>query len=172
MGESYGKWLYIGDTTSLQCKRMLKNWSRSVKNAKGEGMKYTPAIKVHSNVALYPFHSWRLDFIGHINPSSKGCRWILVATELFTKWVEAMAMKKAIGSSVANFLRENIICHFGVTSKIISDNGTTFLNKDVRCLTKWYSISHMTLTPYYPNILGKMTKENGKEWKEELPTSL
>ena len=97
-----------------------------------------------------------------------------------------MTLKKAIGSSVANFLRENIICRFGVPNKIISNNDTTFLNKDVRHLTEWYSISHMISTPYYPKgngraeasnkillkILGKMAKENGKGWKEELFTAL
>ena len=62
----------------------------------------------------------------------------MVATKLFTEWVEVMAMKKAIGSLVANFLRENIICHFGVPSKIIFDNGTPFLYKNVRRLTEWY----------------------------------
>ena len=95
-------------------------------------------------------------------------------------------MKKVTCSLVANFLRENIICRFGVPNKIISNNGTPFLNKDVCRLTEWYSISHMTSTPYYPNgngqaeafnkrllkILGKMTKENGKGWKEELPIVL
>ena len=119
-------------------------------------------------------------------PHFEGCAWILVVIELFTKWVEAVAMKKAIGSSVANFLRENIICRFGVSNKIISDNNTLFLNKDVCRLTTWYSISHTTSTLYYPKgngqaetsnkrllkILGKMTKENGKGWKKELPTTL
>ena len=95
-------------------------------------------------------------------------------------------MKKATCSSMANFLKENIICCFGVPNRIISDNGTPFLNKDVPHLIEWYSISHMTLIPYYPNgngqakasnkrllkILGKMTKENGKGWKEMLPTAL
>ena len=61
-----------------------------------------------------------------------------------------MAMKKVTGSSVANFLRENIICHFGIPNKIISDNGTPFLNKDVHHLIERYSISHTTLTSYYP----------------------
>ena len=59
-------------------------------------------------------------------------------------------MKKARYSSVANFLRENILCCFGVPNNIISDNGTPFLNKDVCRLTEWYSISHTTSTPYYP----------------------
>ena len=45
-------------------------------------------------------------------------------------------MKKATGSSVANFLREIIVCRFGVPSKIIFDNDTPFLNKDVCRLTE------------------------------------
>ena len=95
---------------------------------------HTSHQNLHSIVASYPFHSWALDFIGPINPFSEGRTWILVATKLFAKWMEAVAMRKATGNSVANFLRENIICCFGVPSKIISDNGTLFLNKDVRCL--------------------------------------
>ena len=110
----------------------------------------------------------------------------MVAIELFTKWVEALVMKKAMSSSVANFLKENIICHFGVRNKFISNNDTPFLNKDVHRLTEWYFIVHTTSTPYYPKgngqveasnkrllkILGKMTKENEKGWREEFPTAL
>ena len=61
-------------------------------------------------------------------------------------------------------------------------SGTPFLNKDVHCLTEWYSITHTTSTPYYPKgngqaeasnkrllkILGNMIKDNGKGWREEL----
>ena len=67
-----------------------------------------------------------------------------------------MAMKKVTGSSVANFLRENIICHFGITSRFISDNGTPFLNKDVCCLTEWYYIAHTTSTPIIPKEMAKL----------------
>ena len=111
-------------------------------------------------MAPYPFHGWGLDFIGLINPPFEGCTWILVATELFTKWVEAVALKKATCSSMANFLRENIICCFRVPNKIIFDNGTPFLNKDVRCLTEWCSISHMTFTPYYLKGNGQAEASN------------
>ena len=91
---------------------------------------------LHPTVTPYPFHSQKLDFIGPINPHSERCAWILVATEQFAKQVEAVAMKKATGSSVTNFLRENIVCSFGVPSKIIFDNDTPFLNKDVCRLTE------------------------------------
>ena len=38
-----------------------------------------------------PFQQWGLYFIGEINPISSGQhRWILIATNFFTKWVEAI----------------------------------------------------------------------------------
>ena len=64
-------------------------------------------------MAPYTFHSWGMDFIGPINPHSEGCIWILVVTELFTNWVEAVAMKKATSSSMVNFMRENMTCCLG-----------------------------------------------------------
>ncbi|KAH9294101.1 hypothetical protein KI387_040695, partial [Taxus chinensis] len=43
-----------------------------------------------------PFKQWGMDFIGEIsNPSSAGHKWILVATDYFTKWVEAIPSRKA-----------------------------------------------------------------------------
>ena len=182
VGESCGKWLYTKNIIGPQCKEMLKTLQGNVKHAKGKKMKYTPAIRVFILPWLHIHSTVRGWFYRTYKPPSEGCIWILVATELFTKWVEAVTLKKATSSSVANFLWENIICRFGVPNKIISDNSTPFLNKDVCHLTNWYFISHIAFTPYYPKgngqveafnkrqlkILGKMTKENGKGWKEEL----
>ena len=55
-----------------------------------------------------------------------------MATKYFTKWVEAIPLKKATSLAVANFIREHIICRFGIPHKIFTDNGTPFVNKDVR----------------------------------------
>jgi hypothetical protein len=54
-----------------------------------------------------------------------------MATKYFTKWVEAIPLRKATGAAVANFIREHIITRFGIPYKLISDNGTPFINKDV-----------------------------------------
>ena len=77
-------------------------------------------------------------------------------------------MKRVTGGSVANFLRENIVCRFGVPSKIISNNGTPFLNKDVRRLIEWYSISHTTSTSYYPKENGQADAFNKRLLKMEM----
>ena len=52
-----------------------------------------------------------------------------MATKYFTKWVEAVPLRKATGGVVANFIKENIIVCFRVPHRIISDNGTPFVKK-------------------------------------------
>jgi hypothetical protein len=126
----------------------------------------------------WPFHTWGLDLIGPINLASGIYIWILVAIEYFTKWVEAIPLKKAIGVVVANFIREHIICRFSIPHKIVTDNGTPFINKDVRAMTKHYRVKHLKSSPYYPQgnsqakainhmllrILSKMVFDYGKNW--------
>ena len=113
------------------------------------------AIHTHPNVLQdmttpWPFHTWGLDLIGPINPPSNGYIWILAATEYFTKWVEAIPLKKAIGVAVANFIRGYIITRFGIPRRLIGDNGTPFINKDMKGLIEAYCIKHGRSTPYYP----------------------
>ena len=65
---------------------------------------------------------------------------------------------------------------------MISDNGTPFINKDMKGLTKAYYIKHGRSTPYYPQgngqveatnrvmlkILKKMKHEYGGKWSDHL----
>ena len=83
-----------------------------------------------------------------------------MATEYFTKWVKAIPLKKVIGLAVANFICEHIICRFGIPYKIVSDNGTPFVNKDVRKLLDYRHIKHRKSTPYYPQGNGQAEATN------------
>ena len=75
--------------------------------------------------------------------------------EYFTKWVEAIPLKKATGPAVANFIREHIICRFGIPHKIISNNGTPFVNKDVRKLLNIATSSTESLLLTIPKAMAK-----------------
>ena len=110
---------------------------------------YTHPTSLQNMTTPWPFHTLGLDLIAPINPPSNGCIWILITTEYFTKWVEAIPLKKATRAAVANFIREHIVCRFGIPHRIINDNGTPFINKDVRRVVEQYGIKHRWSTPYY-----------------------
>ena len=80
--------------------------------------------------------------VGPVSPSSNRYIWILVATAFFTQWVEAIPLHKATRGAIANFIKENIIVRFGVPHRIIIDNGTPFVNKEVRKMLEFYQVRH------------------------------
>ncbi|GKB86576.1 reverse transcriptase domain-containing protein [Tanacetum coccineum] len=53
-------------------------------------------------------------------------KFLIVAMDYFTKWIEAKAVETITGNQVKKFLWDNIVCHFGLLGEIISDNGKQF----------------------------------------------
>jgi hypothetical protein len=63
---------------------------------------------------LIPFEKWGIDYVGEVHPqSSKGMKYIVVATEYLTKWAEAKAVKTDTAEHAVAFIYENIISRFG-----------------------------------------------------------
>jgi hypothetical protein len=74
-------------------------------------------------MAYKPFMKWGLDFMGPIKPTSKtiGNRYIIIAIDYTTKWVEVRALKDNIAKNIIKFIYENIITKFGCPTRFISD---------------------------------------------------
>ncbi|RDX72743.1 Retrovirus-related Pol polyprotein, partial [Mucuna pruriens] len=90
-----------------------------------------------------------------LNPkASNGHRFILVAIDYFTKWVEAASYPNVTKNVVVKFVKRDLICRYGVPSRIITDNGTNLNNKMMIVLCEQFKIHHHRSTPYRP-------KENG-----------
>ena len=110
-----------------------------------------PTQELNYVTSPWPFSMWALDFMGIINPpSSEGHKFILVATEYYTKWVEAISLKIAIQKHIINFIKEYIICRFGIPQRLIMDNGTNFIGKDVIEFCKRMRIEQIFSSVYYP----------------------
>jgi hypothetical protein len=90
--------------------------------------KPTPIDKMtlQPQVMVDHFEKWALDFIGLMNPLSKGKICILVCINYVTKWMEAKSLSRGIEESVVNFLFEDIFVRFGVPKGIFSDKGAQF----------------------------------------------
>ncbi|CAL2237533.1 unnamed protein product [Prunus armeniaca] len=107
-------------------------------------LSHKPPMLLQDMRTPWPFHFWGLDLIGTIHPPSDGYIWILTATEYFTKWVEAIRLQKATGAAVSNFIWEYIVCRFGILYKMVTDNDTPFVNKQVSSTLSGYGIKPIT----------------------------
>ena len=71
-----------------------------------------------------------LDFIGQINPPSlKGHCFVLVATDYFTKWTEAVPLKNMTHREVIKFITKYIIHRFGIPQTLTTDQGSSLYQK-------------------------------------------
>jgi hypothetical protein len=59
-------------------------------------------------------------------------KWILTATNYFTKWIEAVPTRQATYVVIIQFLEDNILSRFGCPIKIITYNETTFKSKKMK----------------------------------------
>lgn len=53
-------------------------------------------------------------------------KFLVVAIDYFTKWVEAEPLATITGRNILRFVWRNIVCRFGIPQVIISDNGKQF----------------------------------------------
>ena len=72
------------------------------------------------------FDVWDIDFMGPFPPSFRN-KYIILAVDYVSKWVEAQALPTNDTRVVVKFLKK-LFCRFGVPRELISDRGTHFCN--------------------------------------------
>jgi hypothetical protein len=98
----------------------------------------------------WPFRGWAIDLIGQIYPpSSKGHKFILVAIDYFTKWVETVPLKKVTSVSMINFVKEHIVYQFGIPQTITIDYCTMFTLGEFDKFAIGMGIKVLNSSPYY-----------------------
>ncbi|KAD3067089.1 hypothetical protein E3N88_34969 [Mikania micrantha] len=133
---------------------------------------------------LEVFGVWGIDFVGPF-PMSKGNRYILVAIDCVSKWVEDQALPTNDARVVLKFLKK-LFSRFGTPRALISDRGTHFCNtmleKDLQC----YGVTHHLATAYHPQTSGQVENANRgvkrifektvgksrKDWSDKLDDAL
>ncbi|GJS94260.1 reverse transcriptase domain-containing protein [Tanacetum coccineum] len=130
------------------------------------------------------FNVWGLDFMGPF-PNSKGNKYILVAVDYVSKWVEAHALPTNNARVVIKFLRR-LFERFGVPKALISNRGTLFCNSRSEKALQKYGVSHKLSIAYHPQtnrqtkvtnraikrILERSVRYNPNNWSEKLDDAL
>src|SRR6185295_4845010 len=115
---------------------------------------------LHPITVSEPFELIGMDLIGPLPETSNGNKYIIVMTEYLTKWVEAEAIPDKKASTVAKFLYKNVITRFGTPKKMLSDQGTEFLNETIKALQDVMGIKGTHSTPYHPQANGMTERMN------------
>jgi hypothetical protein len=144
------------------------------------------SLPLNPVVVSGPFQQWGLDFIGEIHPPSSGKhRWILTATDFFTKWIEAIPTRSASHKVIIGFL-EDLITRFGCPNKIVTDNAAAFGSEPLAKFCEQFGIKLIHSTPYYPQgnglvessnkilirIIKRLLEDNKRAWNSKLKFSL
>jgi len=109
----------------------------------------------------WSFRGWAIDLIGQIYPPScKGHKFILVATDYFTKWVEAIPLKKVTSANMIDFVKEHIVYRFGIPQTITTDQGTMFTSGEFDGFAIGMGIKVLNSSPYYAQANGQAKASN------------
>nr|GEW35766.1 reverse transcriptase domain-containing protein [Tanacetum cinerariifolium] len=92
-------------------------------------------------------------------PSSRGNKYILVAVDYLSKWVEAKALLTNDARVVCKFLK-SLFARFGTHRAIISDRGTHFYNDQFVKVMRKYRVTHRLSTAYHPQTSGQVEVSN------------
>ena len=103
---------------------------------------------------LYAGRPWQkvaVDLVGPMPTTPRGSQWILVLTDHFTRWQDALAIPDATAPTVATILDERVLCYLGLSENFTRIRGPSSSS------TSWQSSVNygMSRRPGPPRVIGK-----------------
>ncbi|RXN24314.1 Retrovirus-related Pol polyprotein from transposon 297 [Labeo rohita] len=96
-----------------------------------------------------PFDLVCIDFLS-IEPDSKGLSNVLIVTDHFTRYAQAFVTKDQKALTVAKILCDQFFVHYGLPSRIHSDQGRNFQSGFIKELLNMLGIRKSRTSPYHP----------------------
>ncbi|RDY02115.1 putative protein K02A2.6, partial [Mucuna pruriens] len=112
---------YYWPNLKHDCMEYVKKYDKCQRFAK---VHKAPLEQLHSVTSPWPFYKWVVDILGPFLMASGQIKYLIVAVNYFTKWVEVELVVTFSTERIKHFYWKKIICRFGLPTEIISDNGT------------------------------------------------
>ncbi|GAV77850.1 rve domain-containing protein [Cephalotus follicularis] len=100
--------------------------------------------------APWPFAQWGMDFVRPLVVATGQRKFLIVAVDYFTMWVEAEPLAIITEKNTESFVWKSIICRFGVPIVIVSDNGKQFDCQAFHYFFKEWRIEHRLALVAHP----------------------
>ena len=127
-----------------------------------------------------PFEHVHIDLVGPL-PESQGCAYLLTAADRFTRWLEAVPIKKIDTETIGRAYLLNWVARFGVPLHMTSDRGPQFVSDLWSCMSNLLGTDLHPTTSYHPQANGLIERNHrdlkaslkcrlsGPNWIDELP---
>ncbi|XP_020239496.1 uncharacterized protein LOC109818442 [Cajanus cajan] len=132
---------------------------------------HQPPEELHSITTPWPFSIWVMDILGPFPPAKGQVKFLLVAIDHFTKWIEAEAVATITANNIQKFFWKNVITRFGIPYALITDNGLQFTDCRFNEFLAGLGIKHKMTSVEHPQTNGQAEAANKvilKELKRRL----
>ena len=107
-----------------------------------------------------PMEKVTIDVLGPLPVSHRSKRYILVITDCFTKWTEAVAMPDQEAATIASAFVNNFVTRFGIPLLLLSDGSTNFDSKLFCEVRKFLQIEKVKTSVMRPQANGVTERFN------------
>ena len=166
-------------------RRDVEDWCRSCTTC---GARKSPTKRLHAPMQLervgQPMQRVAMDILGPLPETPRGNKYVLVISDYFTKWSEALPMANMEATTVARLFVSEFACRFGTPESLHTDQGRNFESTLIKEMCRLLGIHKTRTTPYHPqsdglverlnrtilNMLSISAAEHERDWDLHLPT--
>ena len=104
-----------------------------------------------------PFKLVAFDLVGPLTKSVGGHRFILTMMDYYTKYPEAIALKRVDNQSVLEAMLE-IFSRHGIPECILTDQGSVFMSRLTKAVCNTLGVEQIRTSPYHPQSDGALER--------------
>jgi transposase InsO family protein len=104
---------------------------------------------------------WRLDLLGPLPPAQGNVRYVVVAVEYFSKWIEAKPLATITSTTIQKISSKISSAGFGVPKAITVDNGAQFDSEAFKTFCGQIGIKIHFASVRHPESNGLVERANG-----------
>ncbi|KAL0416563.1 UNVERIFIED_CONTAM: hypothetical protein Slati_3488200 [Sesamum latifolium] len=101
-----------------------------------------------------------MDIVGKLPRATGQRKYLIVAVDYFSKWVEIEPLAKISEKEVIKFLWQNLICSFGIPRALVTDNGTQFQGGKLKSWLEELKIKQLFTSVNNPQANGQAEMTN------------